>query len=212
MNLLEAKQTMRSHGYILLKEGAYEDIRTQIANELPDFDYVVNSEGEDQYNAFKDAIETYLKESFSEAKDLLESAGYLVEHDYEWKPNDDNSNVQMRRVHASLNTKFGNRTGWGGFTFRRPNANRKYVWVLQALLSGPKTKQEVHKIIGLPDPTANATKNVYTSMWSEMRNAGLIDYKREGNDAKWFLTDRGYEFLEENNLINKPTDEDPYVA
>ena len=47
MNLSEAKQTMRSHGYILLKEGAYEDIRTQIANELPDFDYVVNSEGED---------------------------------------------------------------------------------------------------------------------------------------------------------------------
>lgn len=110
-------------------------------------------------------------------------------------------------------TKFGNTAGWAGYTFERPSANRKYVWILKSLLDGPKTKEQVHFEIGLPDPTDPATKNSHTSTWQELRAAGLINFIRKGNKALWFITDRGREFLKDNNLDTIPSDEnDEFLA
>lgn len=110
-------------------------------------------------------------------------------------------------------TKFGNRVGWAGYTFEHPTAKKQYVWILKSLLDGPKTKAQVHFEIGLPDPTDPATKNSHTSTWQELRAAGLIDYTREGNSALWFITDRGRQYLKDNNLDTIPTDEnDEFLA
>ena len=107
------------------------------------------------------------------------------------------------------NTKYGNRTGVAGYTFRGANLNRKYIKILICLRDGEKTKAEVHKALGMPDPTSETHKNYYSSVWQEMRKAGLVDFEKEGNKVIWFLTPRGFDLLDEIGATEKTPEVTP---
>ena len=106
-------------------------------------------------------------------------------------------------------TKYGNRTGVAGYTFRGANLNRKYIKILICLRDGEKTKAEVHKALGMPDPTSETHKNYYSSAWQEMRRAGLVDFEKEGNKVIWFLTPRGFDLLDEIGATEKTPEVTP---
>ena len=123
----------------------------------------------------------------NEAKEILKKNGFLVERSY------------------SETTRYGNRTGAGGYTYRKPTKDRKYIKILQCLLDGEKTKAEVHVELGLPDPTADVNRhanNYYSTVWQELRRAGLIDFKREDGTVKWFITPRGMKLIDEANGVD----------
>ena len=122
----------------------------------------------------------------NEAKEILKKNGFLVERSHSEK------------------TRYGNRTGAGGYTYRKPTKDRKYIKILQCLLDGEKTKAEVHAELGLPDPTADVNghaNNYYSTVWNELRRAGLIDFKREAGNVKWFITPRGMKLIDEANGV-----------
>ena len=124
----------------------------------------------------------------NEAKEILKKNGFLVERSY------------------SETTRYGNRTGAAGYTYKSPTKDRMYIKILQQLLDGPKTKAEVHLAIGLPDPTIKNDRgqanNYYTSVWQEMRRAGLVDFEREDGTVKWYITPRGMKLIDEANGVD----------
>ena len=79
------------------------------------------------------------KKEIEEALDILAQSG-LVAESY-WSG-------------SRPETRYGNRTGVAGYTFRGAKPERKYVKILICLRDGEKTKAEVHKELGMPDPTS----------------------------------------------------------
>jgi hypothetical protein len=109
-------------------------------------------------------------------------------------------------------TRYGNNAGAAGYTYKKPTKDRMYIKILNQLVDGPKTKAEVHLAIGLPDPTIKNGRrhanNYYTSVWQEMRRAGLVDFVCEDGTVKWFITTRGMDLLDEANGVNMKMDLD----
>lgn len=125
----------------------------------------------------------------NEALDTLNKAGVVVER-MGWK--------------GAPTTRYGNSTGHAAYTYRKPTKDRKYIKILQCLLDGGKTKAEVHAELGLPDPTAEVNghaSNYYSSVWQELRRAGLVDFEREDGKTVWFITPRGMDLVDEANGI-----------
>ena len=132
----------------------------------------------------------------NEALDTLNKAGFIAEGMGRNEFNADDT----RKL-----TRYGNNAGASGYTYKSPTKDRMYIKILQQLLDGPKTKAEVHLAIGLPDPTIKNDRgqasNYYTSVWQEMRRAGLVDFEREDGTVKWFITPRGMDLLDEANGV-----------
>ena len=125
----------------------------------------------------------------NEALEKLNEAGLIAER-YYWK--------------SAPTTRYGNATGHAAYTYRKPTKDRKYIKILQCLLDGEKTKAEVHAALGLPDPTADVNghaSNYYTSVWQELRRAGLVDFERRDGKTLWFITERGMELVDEANGV-----------
>ena len=125
----------------------------------------------------------------NEALQKLNDAGLIAER-YGWK--------------GAQFTRYGNHTGHAAYTYRKPTKDRKYIKILQCLLDGEKTKAEVHAALGLPDPTADVNghaSNYYTSVWQELRRAGLVDFERRDGKTLWFITERGMELVDEANGV-----------
>lgn len=129
----------------------------------------------------------------NEALETLNKAGFITE---------------ASRYNADYTrklTRYGNETGDGGYTYKSPNKNRMYIKILNQLLDGPKTKAEVHIALGIKDPTikndSGRPNNYYTTVWQEMRRAGLVDFEREDGTVKWFITPRGMDLLDEANGV-----------
>lgn len=129
--------------------------------------------------------------TLNEALKKLRHAGYLVEGMSTHEFNADGS----RKL-----TRYGNRAGDAGYTYKKPTKDRKYIQILQCLLDGNKTKAEVHAELGLPDPTdkneRGQANNYYSSVWQELRRAGLADFARVDGKIVWFITPRGEELVE----------------
>jgi hypothetical protein len=57
----------------------------------------------------------------------------------------------------------------------------------------------------LPDPTVKDERgnanNYYSSVWQELRNAGLVDFERRDGKTLWFITERGMELVDEANGV-----------
>ena len=102
-------------------------------------------------------------------------------------------------------TRYGNYAGAAGYTYRKPTKDRMYIKILNQLLDGPKTKAEVHLALGLEDPTTKDSEgrasNYYTSVWQELRRAGLVDFERENGKVRWFITPRGMDLVDEANGV-----------
>lgn len=128
--------------------------------------------------------------TLNEALKKLRHAGYLVEGMSTHEFNADGS----RKL-----TRYGNRAGDAG-DLQKPTKDRKYIQILQRLLDGDKTKAEVHAELGLPDPTdkneRGQANNCYSSVWEELRRAGLADFARVDGKIVWFITPRGEELVE----------------
>lgn len=129
----------------------------------------------------------------NEALEKLWRAGYLVE-------GQGYSNTYYADG-TRKKTRYGNDTGDAGYTYTKPTKNRKYIQILQCLLDGDKTKAEVHAELGLPDPTVvknqfGHANNYYTSVWQELRRAGLADFTRVDGRVVWFITPRGEELVD----------------
>ena len=134
-------------------------------------------------------------EKLNEAIEKLNKAGFIVEGCGRNEFNTDGS-----RKH----TRYGNGAGAAGYTYKNPTKDRKYIKILQCLLDGEKTKAQVHAEIGLPDPTADVNghaSNYYTSVWQELRRAGLVDFERRDGKTFWFITERGMELVDEANGV-----------
>lgn len=102
-------------------------------------------------------------------------------------------------------TRYGNCAGAAGYTYKSPKKDRMYIKILEELVDGPKTKAEVHLALGLKDPTikddAGIANNYYSSVWQELRRAGLVDFERENGKVQWFITPRGMDLLDEVNGV-----------
>lgn len=120
----------------------------------------------------------------NEALDTLSKAGLIAER-ATWTLHNGERNQ----------TKYGNHVEWSGYTFKNPTPNSRYVKVLVALRDGEKTKEEVHKIVGLENWPGMAS-----GMWTALRREGLVDFERRGNTVIWFITPRGMDFLDEAGI------------
>lgn len=133
----------------------------------------------------------------NEALDTLNKAGFIAEG---YGCNEFTADGSERKL-----TRYGNNAGAAGYTYKSPTKDRMYIKILNQLVDGPKTKAEVHLAIGLPDPTIKNDRgqanNYYTSVWQEMRRAGLVDFEREDGTVKWFITPRGMDLLDEANGV-----------
>lgn len=134
--------------------------------------------------------------NLDEALDTLNKAGVVVEG---LGCNEFNADGSRKE------TRYGNRVGAAGYTYKKPTKDRKYIQILQCLLDGGKTKAEVHAELGLPDPTEKDSEgrasNYYSSVWQELRRAGLVDFDREDGKTVWFITPRGMDLVDEANGI-----------
>lgn len=131
----------------------------------------------------------------NEALDTLNKAGFIAEGRVRNEFNADDT----RKL-----TRYGNNAGAAGYTYKSPTKDRMYIKILQQLLDGPKTKAEVHLALDLPDPTAEVNghaSNYYSSVWQELRRAGLVDFERENGKVQWFITPRGMDLLDEANGV-----------
>jgi hypothetical protein len=132
----------------------------------------------------------------NEALDTLNKAGFIAEGCGRNEFNADST----RKL-----TRYGNNAGAAGYTYKKPTKDRMYIKILNQLVDGPKTKAEVHLAIGLKDPTIKNGRrhanNYYTSVWQELRRAGLVDFEREDGTVKWFITPRGMDLLDEANGV-----------
>lgn len=131
----------------------------------------------------------------NEALDTLNKAGFIAEG---MGANEFNAD-DTRKL-----TRYGNNAGAAGYTYKSPTKDRMYIKILQQLLDGPKTKAEVHLALDLPDPTAEVNghaSNYYSSVWQELRRAGLVDFERENGKVQWFITPRGMDLLDEANGV-----------
>lgn len=126
----------------------------------------------------------------NEALEKLSEAGLIAER-YGWR--------------GAPTTRYGNSTGHAAYTYRKPTKDRKYIKILQCLLDGEKTKAEVHAELGLPDPTVKDERgnanNYYSSVWQELRHAGLVDFERRDGKTFWFITERGMALVDEANGV-----------
>lgn len=132
----------------------------------------------------------------NEALDTLNKAGFIAEGCGRNEFNADDT----RKL-----TRYGNNAGAAGYTYKSPTKDRMYIKILQQLLDGPKTKAEVHLALGLKDPTTKdvmgRANNYYSSVWQELRRAGLVDFERENGKVQWFITPRGMDLLDEANGV-----------
>jgi len=132
----------------------------------------------------------------NEAIEKLNKAGFIVEGYGRNEFNTDGTRKQ---------TRYGNGAGAAGYTYKSPTKDRMYIKILQCLLDGEKTKAQVHAEVGLPDPTAKDERghvsNYYTSVWQELRRAGLADFERRDGKTFWFITERGMDLVDEANGV-----------
>lgn len=103
------------------------------------------------------------------------------------------------------------------YTFRNPKAGKRYMQVLEALISGgPMTGYEIRtKVWGYPEQPATEIINegkpyayekrcsshtVNCGIFTAMHNAKMIDYNR--STRKWSITEMGKAYYEKYSKIN----------